>query len=83
MKVDMQPSHTDIILDKEEVMAWCRPGEGDDTCIWLLVGPKGFECSVYHKPHVLLDRWQRGETNAKRDGCDGKGSGPPGVFDHE
>jgi len=63
-------------LDTEEVKRLCRPGAGEDTCIWLVVGKGGFECLYYNREAVsltgerLAERWRKGLTVAKRDGCD-------------
>jgi len=66
-----------ISLSHEEAMKLCRPGAGADTCIWLVVGEKGFECIFYKRKEgrnlegeTLEERWERGRTVAKRDGCD-------------
>lgn len=65
-----------ITLDKEEVKRLCRPGEGADTCIWVVVGGRGFECLYFNRRAVSLtgeileDRWRAGLTVAKRDGCE-------------
>lgn len=69
MKAIIHNCHTNIFPTDEEVEALCRPGKEADTCIWLLVGSKGFECSSLNKNHSLLERWRKGETVAKRDGC--------------
>jgi len=61
---------TDIRPTKEEVKEFCKPGEGADTCIWLMVDAKGMYCAFYNKPHALVTRWMDGLTVAKRDGCD-------------
>lgn len=58
-----------ILLSSEEVRKLCRPGEGADTCIWVLAGPDGLECSYYNRPTALNKRWTQGLTVAKRDGC--------------
>ena len=59
-----------ISLDKDEVIDLCKPGEGDNTCIWLMVGSGGFECCYYSRPTGLVSRWNQGLTTAKRNGCD-------------
>ena len=62
-------------LDIEEVKRLCRPGAGADTCIWLVAGKDGFECLYYNREAIsltgerLLERWRKGLTVAKRDGC--------------
>jgi len=64
-----------IQLDIEEVKRLCRPGAGADTCIWLVVGGEGLECLYYNRGAVSLtgerldERWRKGLTVAKRDGC--------------
>ena len=76
MRIVKKPGHTDILLETEEVMRLCRPGFGADTCIWLVVGQNGFECIYYNGdvPNLLGEtirqRWQKGLTVAKRDGCE-------------
>lgn len=70
MRIEKNDTDTSIFLTKEEVMELCRPGEGDNTCVWVVVGPEGFECTYYNKPVALLERWVEGQTNAKRNGCD-------------
>jgi len=65
-----------FLLDIEEVKRLCRPGQGADTCIWLVAGKDGFECLYYNRQAVSLtgerldERWKKGLTVAKRDGCD-------------
>ncbi len=61
---------TSIRPAAEEVNEMCRPGAGADTCAWLVCGAGGFECTYYNKPWALVDRFKRGETAAKRDGCE-------------
>ena len=70
MKAIVSDFYTDIFPTDEEVKGLCTPGAGADTCIWLLMGPKGWECSMMHKNTALLERWNKGLTIAKRDGCD-------------
>ena len=70
MKVVIREWHTKIFPTDEEVKELCKPGHGEDTCIWLLVAPTGWECCCLNKPTSLLDRWERGGTTAKRNGCD-------------
>jgi len=66
-----------ISLNREEALKLCRPGAGADTCIWLVVGENGFECLFYNREEghnlegeTLEERWGKGLTVAKRDGCD-------------
>ena len=70
MKVIVSDWHTDIFPTDEEVKEHCKIGAGKDTCIWLLMGPDGWECCCLHRPHSLMSRWEKGETVAKRDGCE-------------
>lgn len=70
MKAIISDDYTDIFPTNNEVTELCRPGAGADTCIWLIMGARGWECCCKHRPWSLLDRWKKGETNAKRDGCD-------------
>ncbi len=70
MKAIVNDWYTDIFQTDEEVKTLCKPGAGADTCIWLLISGKGWECSSLHKNPALLKRWEDGDTNAKRDGCD-------------
>lgn len=70
MKVNVHDFHTEISLSGDDVKELCKPGEGADTCVWVLVGADGFECSYYNRPTALLERWVRGQTVAQRDGCE-------------
>ena len=62
-------------LEPVEVKALCRPGEGADTCIWLVFGQGKFNCLFFNRRvpslvgDILEDRWKGGLTVAKRDGC--------------
>ncbi len=65
-----------IPVSDEDVENICKMGHGADCCIWLVMGTKGFEC-LYHEKHTmsltgdsLYERWKKGLTVAKRDGCD-------------
>jgi len=59
-----------IILNGDEFKKLCKPGEGDGTCIWAMVGSEGIECRYYSRPSGLVSRWNQGMTVAKRSGCD-------------
>lgn len=66
-----------IPVSRKEAIEVCKLGQGPDCCIWLVVGQDGFECLYYDrdKGHNLLgetlrERWEKGLTVAKRDGCD-------------
>jgi hypothetical protein len=65
-----------IHLTNEEALRLCRPGFGADTCIWLVIGPEGWECIYYNRAEginlagkTMEQRWKAGKTVAKRDGC--------------
>ena len=70
MKVIVYGWHTDIYPKDQEVFELCKPGKGEDTCSWLVMGPKGWECCCLHKPHPFVDRRERKEMVAMRNGCD-------------
>lgn len=70
----------DIVIlwpTKEEVKELCRPGEGKDTCIWLMSSEGGLECDFFNRPIPLFKQWARGLTSAQRSGCD-----PVKALDH-
>lgn len=71
MKIEThEEGYTDIFLTKEEVLARCGIGTGAGTCIWLMASARGMECAFYHRHPTLIQRWEKGLTVAKRDGCD-------------
>lgn len=70
MKAFVSEWYTDIFQTEEEVKTLCKPGAGADTCIWILMGVNGWECSSKHRISGLVKRWKDGDTSAKRDGCD-------------
>jgi hypothetical protein len=70
MKVIPHDFTTNIILKPEEMEYLCKPGEGANTCIWLVLGSEGFECTCLNKPTSLYENWRAGKTVAKRDGCE-------------
>lgn len=70
MNVIAHDCYTEIFLTEAEMKAQCRPGEGADTCIWLVFSGAGAECTYLNKLWSLVDRWRKGLTVAKRDGCD-------------
>lgn len=79
---------TEIYPTDEEVKELCRPGQDADTCIWLVVGGEGFECLYYRRNEgrnligeTLEERWEKGLTVAKRDGCEKVKNIPWGRFD--
>lgn len=69
MKAIVKDWHTEIFPTDKEISDICKPGT-EDACIWLTIGPLGWECVCLNKPHSLSSRFEKGETNAKRDGCD-------------
>ena len=70
MKAIIDDFSTDIYQTDSEVKELCCPGNGADTCSWLLMGPNGWECCCLNKPYDLLDRHMKGQLTAMRDGCD-------------
>jgi hypothetical protein len=70
MKAIVHAFHTEIFPTTEEVKSLCRPGEQANTCVWLLWGNHGFECASKNRPIALAERWEKGLTSAKRDGCE-------------
>ena len=69
MRIDIGDFQSDAYPTDAEVKARCRPGAGADTCVWLMMGSQGWECGTFNRHPTLLDRWMKGQTNAKRDGC--------------
>ena len=72
MRAVVYPFHVAVFPDKDEVKRLCRIAQGADTCIFLVAGPSGFECHGLNKMPIMsvIDRAERGETNARRMGCD-------------
>ena len=70
MIVTVHDWHTNIMLGAKEMKHLCTPSKEADTCVWLVLGPDGFECTCLNRPPSLLNRWRAGNTVAKRDGCD-------------
>ena len=68
MKVEVKEWCTDIYLNNDEVKELCKPGAGDDTCIYLLCGGGGFQCARMHGSLILIDLLE-GNGSAKREGC--------------
>ena len=66
----MQRKGRITLLTDEEVERLCRPGEGANTCSWIVIGRHGFECTIHDKHPVILRRLAAGTFRAKRDGCD-------------
>ena len=65
-----------IPVSDEDAKSICKMGQGADCCIWLVMGTEGFECLYYSRDvpsltgETLKERWEKGLTVAKRDGCD-------------
>lgn len=70
MRAIVRDYHTDIFLSRKEFEEYCKPGEGANTCSWLIAGPKGFQCCYYHRPDSIIKRRAEGTIVAMRDGCD-------------
>ena len=76
MRIIDKGSHKKIFLGDEEAMRLCRPGQGADTCIRLVMGVEGWECVYHDRSGVSLtgktldEQLKEGTTVAKRDGCD-------------
>ncbi|MBA7468607.1 hypothetical protein ES707_03858 [subsurface metagenome] len=79
MKAIVHDCFTEIFPSVEEIKEHCGIGAGADCCIWLVVGSK-FECTFYNRHPALMERWKKGLTVAKRDGCEKvKNWNPPGL----
>lgn len=54
-------------LTNDQAKGICKVGQGEDCCIYLLMGPKGWECAKSDKKikAQLHERWLAGTTNAK------------------
>ena len=70
MRLEISDWHTDAYPTKEEVTLLCKPGT-ENACIWLVAGKEGFRCIYNNKSPfmTLVQRFEKGQTNAKRDGC--------------
>ena len=75
MKHTIYTDRTEVFPSDEEMRTICRPGQGADTCIWLVVGTE-FECTFFNKHPIMIDRFEKDETVSKRNGCNGDGKGP-------
>lgn len=83
MKAIIHDFSTNIFPTDDEVKEHCRPGAGADTCSWLTMSPKGWECVCLDKPGYLMDRRDKGQMTAMRDGCDKVNAFNPGAYDEE
>jgi len=82
MRKEVGDATTDVFLSGDEAKEICLPKPGRPGCAWLIIGAE-FQCTVWNKPHLLVDRLERGEMKASRDGCDGKGRGPPILYEND
>lgn len=81
MKAIVRDFYTVIFPTNEEAMELCKPGHGADTCSWLMMSAKGWECCCKNKPAILLERHRNKTMVALRDGCDKvNGFSPTGLF---
>lgn len=72
MKAQVADFHTDVFLSVGEVEEYCKPGQGADTCSWLVMASEGWRCFCLHKSALpsVLRRRKDGTMVAMRDGCD-------------
>lgn len=72
MRAIVHAFHTQVFPTDEEVLRLCKPGCGADTCIFLTMSPDGWECHGLNKMPIysMIERAERGETNAQRQGCE-------------
>ena len=82
MKAIVSDWSTQIFPTEREIKELCKIGAGADCCVWLVCGSE-FECTCLSKPHSLLDRWEKGLTVAKRNGCDKVNNFNPSGIDGE
>jgi hypothetical protein len=58
-------------ITDEYVKETCRPGQGEKTCRYLLMGPEGWECGKMDpSAKIIIDR-RVGGMAAKADNCEG------------
>ena len=85
-------SHTEVFPTDDEAKEVCGVGTGPNCCILLTMssGPNytGWECHYYNRSPItsVIERWERGDTNAKRFGCKKLEAFDPasyGVGEHE
>jgi len=66
-------------LAESHVKDVCRPGEGSETCRYLLMSPGGWVCGKHSALAVTLDnRVREGTMRAHGDNCAGIGEDPDG-----
>lgn len=72
MKAIIYPWRTVVHQTDAEAMEYCRPGEGANTCSWLLRSSEGWQCCCLNKTAFpnLVKQHVEGTMSALRDGCD-------------
>lgn len=57
----------------DQIKNVCKIGQKADCCKYLVMGPKGFECSKFHpEDRAVIDRnWAVTEHVAQGDNCEG------------
>jgi len=71
MKLTIGGFDTRIQLDDAEIDKFCGIGT-DDCCIFFTIGTNGTNCERWNSPisMQILNRFDKGEMNATRKGCD-------------
>jgi len=69
MLVDVRCWFTDIYPTFKEMNKLCKPGAGDDTCIFLIGSCEGFQCACKHGS-LIPSHLYEGEGESKRQGCE-------------
>ena len=71
MKLTIGDFDTRIQLDGAEIDKYCGIGTAD-CCIFFTVGANGANCERWNSPisMQILNRFDKGEMNATRKGCD-------------
>lgn len=73
MKAIVHDFHTQVFPSTEDVRDLCKIWEGKETCIFLVMDSNnGWECHALNRMPImsLIERSERGETHAQRQGCD-------------
>ena len=72
MKAIVYEYHTEIFPTTEEAKSICKIGQDAETCIFLTISGYGWECHAHNKMPIvsLIERSERGETSAQRQGCE-------------
>ena len=71
MKLTIGAFDTQIQLETPEIEKYCGLGT-DDCCIFFTIGPDGANCERWNSSMSMqiLNRYEKGEMNATRKGCD-------------